>query len=351
MVDSDVEGADLGPGLHVLKDAAPLAEAGRMASRLGADLCTTLREADDTLAGRRELPVVDSDSLESLRTLARSVAVADRIARRTQERATAEVADRMTATGTGMAVHPSTIRDRAAAVEDARATLLQADQLVEASDAVEVEDPPTPIAPVAPAPAPAPPPAPPPDPPSRPRGLFRRRRQPEVEDTRESSDLLRSMAAATDEAFGARRASAAREDQRALLVARRDAAAELVRVTERAWRNLAGEGVDPADVEDVIRRLDPQHQDAVLIARETVGVRTASAVLDQLMARWQASWANLGLDCPAPEEAVDFVDRLAGPITRAIVLVGDATVRGLDVAEASPSAAVVVIEGLVDTSG
>ena len=92
----------------------------------------------------------------------------------------------------------------------------------------------------------------------------------EVEDTSESTSLLQQVAATTDEAFGARRAAAARDDQLLLLRAQRDRAMEEVRVAERAWRDLAGD--DPVeDVEAVVRRFDPQHQDALEVAQETVG--------------------------------------------------------------------------------
>ena len=329
---------DLGAGLHVFQVAAPLDRAGSLAARLGADLCATLPEADTMVAERRALPNADSDTLESLRCLARRVAAAQRIAQRTQERAAEEVADRMAGLGGGMAVHPSTIRGRAGAVEHARTELRQAGHLLEANDVIAAED--LLLAPLV-EPVAFEPVSPPPK-----RRLFGllRGSQRDVEDTRESSDLLRSMAAATDEAFGARRASMARDDQRILLVARRDSAAELVRVAERAWYDLAGEGADPADIEAALQRLDPQHQDVALVAQATVSVRAASSVFNSAMGRWQASWADLNLDAPAPGEAMASVDRLIDQMSKAVVLVGEATERGLDVAEVAPTAPVVVIK-------
>ena len=353
-VDADMDHDDLGAGLHVFRVAAPLDRAGSLAVRLGADLCTTLPEADTMVAERRALPNADTDTLESLRGLAQRVAAAQRIAQRTLERAAAAVADRMAGPGAGLAVHPSTIRERAATVEHARTELRQAGHLLEANDATDATDAtdaedllvPPPVDPVA-----FEPPPPSHAAPALPRRRlfgFLRRGQREAEDTRESSDLLRSMAAATDEAFGARRASMAQSDQRILLVARRDSAAEVVRVAERAWYDLAGEGAEPSDVEAVLHRLDPQHQDAVLMAKETVSVRAASSVFDRAMGRWQASWADLDLDPPAPGEAMESVDRLIGQLTKAVVLVGAATERGLDVAKVAPTAPVVVVETVPD---
>jgi len=340
---------DLVAGLHVFQVTAPLDRAGRLAARLGADLCATLPEADTMVAERRALPDADADTLELLGGLARRVVAAQRIAQRTQERAVAKVADRMAGLGGGMAVHPSTIRERAATVERARTELRQASHLLEANDAVAAED--LLVPPVDDALAFVPPTADAaPAPPKRRLFGFLRRDRRDTEDTQESSDLLRSMAAATDEAFGARRASMARDDQRILLVARRDSAAEVLRVAERSWYDLAGGGADPADIEAILSRLDPQHQDAALLANETVSVRAASSVFDSAMGRWQASWADLNLDAPTPGEAMESVDRLIGQITKAVVLVGEATERGLDVAEVAPTAPVVVIEAEPDGS-
>ena len=45
---------------------------------------------------------------------------------------------------------------------------------------------------------------------------------------------------------------------------------------------------------------------------------------------------------------MESVDRLIGRLTKAVVLVGAATERGLDVAEVAPTAPVVVIEAVPD---
>lgn len=314
---------------------------------MGADLCATLPEVDVIVAERRALLLADSDTLDSLRDLARRVAATERIAHRTHERAAAEVADRVASVGGGLAVHPSTIRERSETVLLARSQLHQADQRLAANQVSDVTE--------LPASSPEPdlvgaPTAPEATPPKRRLFGFLRRSTEEVEDTSESTELLRSMGAATDEAFGARRALAASEDQRMLLEARRDTAAEVVRVAERAWHELAGADADPTDPDEVVRRFDPQHQSALLMAQETVSVRTASVVFDAAMGRWQAAWSDLSLEAPIPAEAVESVDRLLGQITKAVVLVGVATERRVEVAEAAPSAPVVAVEALLDAS-
>lgn len=341
-VSDDADG-DLTPGLHVVRDAAPFAHAGEVSERLQADLCSTLAEADATLAARREQSTIDAEVIDELRVLAEQVAITQRIAQRTTDRAALEVVERMADVGVGMVVHPASIRERAASVVDARARLVQAEHLLEAHDTLAAEEDALP-----PPPPPPPPVAPVVAVPARKRGLLgflRRSKADRIEDTAESSDLLRSIAAATDDVFGARRAAAAREDRRALLVVRRDSAREVVRVAGHAWYDIAGEGADPSNVDEVVRRLDPQHQEALVAAQEMVSVRAASSVFDEAMAHWQASWAELGLEAPLPDDAEAAVERLAEDAAKAVVLVGAAADRAIDLTEADPSVVVVVIEG------
>lgn len=345
-VSDDVDD-DLEPGPPVVPDSAPLAHAGEVSERPPADLCSTLAEADAaTLAAPRGQSAVDAGVIDALRALAERVAITHRIAQRTTDRAALEVGERMADIGVGMVMHPATIRERASAVVDAHARLVQAEELLEAHDVMAAEE----------AAVPLPPPPPPPSPPMepvvasapRPRrflGFLRRGRTSQLEDTAESTDLLRSIAAATDDVFGARRASAAREAQRALLVVRRDSAYEVVRVAEHTWYDIAGEGADPTNVEDVVRRLDPQHQDALVAAQETVSVRAASTVFDEVVARWQASWAELGIEAPPPTDAEAAVERLTAGAATAVALVGAAAERVIDLTEADPSAVLVVTEG------
>jgi hypothetical protein len=300
---------------------------------------------DDPTPGRhfaREVVRVDADALDALRLLARRVAMADRIAQRTTERATSEVAERLADIGVGMAVHPATIRERGDAVLVARSQLTQAEQLLEAHDANAAEDdaraalpepPPIAVAPVV-----APPRA-------RKRGVFgflRRSKAEAAEDTTESTELLRSIGAAADDVFGARRATAARDEQRTLLVVRRNSALEVVRVAEHAWYDLAGEGADPTDVEAVVRRLDPQYQDALLAAREMASVRAATAVLDDVMTEWRSAWAELRLDAPLPADAESAVEALAERDAQAEA--DEAEERRLDLTQAEAEAAVVVVD-------
>jgi len=387
---------DLGPGLHILREVEPLKRAGSMAVSMRADLCATLPQADATLAERSALPLVDVPTLTTLQGLARRVARAHRIAARTRERAVLDVGHRLASTGAGLAVHPTTIRDRAAAVEAARNDLAAAEQTL-ADHATEVERSAERARSAAQAAAAeagntaakreaemA----------RRVRASLRARRsraiglivasfglglvllgfgiplwaallpalasslwalrhlQPSVEaddddlaGREEASSLLSQISASTDEIFSGRELQPRGGEDQTLLEARRDRAQEDVRVAEKAWQELAGEGVDIAELDEVVRRFDPQHEDARLLAGETVGVRTAEVVLHHFQQRWLAFWRELGLDAPSAEAGEEAVRELATRVSRPIVLVGPATARGVDLSRVAPAAAVVVLDG------
>src|SRR4051794_24246636 len=108
--------SELGPGVHVYPAMAALEHAGRLATELRADLCTTTAEADALFDARRAMPVLSADDLDELRALAARVVTADRIVAETRVRAAVDVAERLAETGAGMAVHPVTIRERADAL-------------------------------------------------------------------------------------------------------------------------------------------------------------------------------------------------------------------------------------------
>jgi len=356
-VESPADTAQLGPGLHVIADPAPLGRAKSLAAELGGDLCTTGPEAEELLAELTALPSLTGDALEMLRGLSRRVAIARRSVDGTVERAALEVGERLASTGSGMAIHPSAVRDRAAALVDALAALADAEaklSAAEASAAAAAESAP-PTDPPADPPVP-PPPSPGPsrvaavvdEPPAPRRRRFgwlgrRDRGRAQAEDTSESTQLLQQVAASTDEAFGARRATAARDDRLVLVRVQRDRALEDLRVAERAWRDLAGEGTGVDDVEDVVRRFDPQHQVAVEVAQETVGVRAVSVLLQRAVERWEEGWRRLGLEPPpaADQAAMDqTVDRLLRPV----VLVAEAADGAELIALAAPAAIVVRVE-------
>lgn len=370
-----------------------------MAVQLRADLCATTEQADSVLASRAALPRLDAKELDAARSLARRLARAERIASRTRDRAVAEVGERLASTSGGLAVHPSTIRERAAAVERARAAVAEAEQALADHEADVAAIDSRLVAEAALAAERA-------DQEARHlraehqhhtnRALARERMRlgvvvvvalavaatlvstgvpwwsaallpavvvtwvikqlrsshdvtdDDLEGRLEASSLLSQVGANADELFNARRAESELGQQSSLLEARRDRCLEERRVVERAWRELAGDDVDIDQIDDVMRRYDPQHEDARLLAAETVGVRTTDAVVRQFEERWQSFWAGIDRATPQVSEAEAAAERLAEEVARPIVLVGDAVSRADALAEAAPAATIVVLTESVD---
>ena len=336
------------PGRHLRADPEPLTMAKELAVELDADLCSTKREADELLIALTAFPALGPDGILLVRRLAQRVAAAQRLVDRTVDRAATDVGERLAAIGSGVAVHPTTIRERAASVVAARSALVAAEdrlRTARAADpgATESEPEPEPepepaVAPVDAAVTAAPRP-------ERRRGRWygrRRERRRYEDDTSESTRLLQQIAASTDEAFGERRANAARRELLVMLQAQRDRAEEDVRVAERSWHDLAGDD-DVADVEAVVRRFDPQHEEARALAQGSVGVRAASALLARAVERWEEWWRTHGVD-PAPAADDTWVEQLAERMARPIVVVAEATTREDGLVDAAPAAPVVVVE-------
>ncbi|MGH9274698.1 MAG: hypothetical protein ACRDZU_08640, partial [Acidimicrobiales bacterium] len=167
-------------------------------------------------------------------------------------------------------------------------------------------------------------------------------------DGEEAASFLAEVAATTDDLFGARRRSQDLAERAMQLEASRNRAEEDVRVAERGWHELAGADTDVAEVEAVVKRFDPQHEEVHLVASETAGVRATDVVLHQFRQRWLAFWRELGMSAPDPADGERAVDELAARVGRPIVLVGPAAARGPELARAAPAAPVVVLEGPVD---
>ena len=147
------------------------------------------------------------------------------------------------------------------------------------------------------------------------------------------------VAATTGEAFGA----AAGAATTSCCCSTRSATApwRTVRVAERAWRDLAGE--DPVeDVEAVVRRFDPQRQDALEIAQDTVGARAVSTLQRHALDQWTEGWKSLGFDEPAV--APDAMAAVVKRGTAAVVLTGGAVDRAEAIAHAAPAAPVLAVE-------
>jgi hypothetical protein len=389
-----LEDEPLGPGLHRQRAADPATHAAALATQLDGVVCVTRAHTVEELARRRAQRTPGPEAVASLDALAARLARAGRISERTRVRAEAEVAQRLATASAGVAVHPTTIRDRAAAVEAARRTLLDAEAEIAAEAAASASLEREPAEAVGPDPAVDGAAA---DPQS---GLLMRTRRNRAlgvmlaaagvgllllglratalwvallpllaaslwamryltpsrgsnrsdrsdrSDRAEASSLLAEVGASTDELFGARHAAQA--DERAglpsLPAVRRDRPLEELRVAERAWHELAGDDVDVEAVEDVIRRYDPQHEDARLLAADVVAVRATEALIQNLEGQWSAAWADLGADAPRPDDAADAIEALRTGAARAVVLVGEAVGEADELVRALPAAPVVVVE-------
>lgn len=380
-------GRDLGPGVHHIDAVDPPSRAADVASELDGVLCDSDPALDAVLAASTA-PEAVASSAEELRQLARRWAAVAGVASRTRQRVVDAAGARLTPAA-GLAVHPDTVRERAARVDEARAALVAAERDLAAHDA---SPPPTasaagpeavPAAPVAPA--------------DRRDGRSAARRNQAVgavvgafgvalvllaldavplwaallvpfaaalwalrhlrpvgspeaggsgaggSDATSASSLLAQMGDYTGERSSPARAQQEHEAARARLDAARSRAAEEVRVAEHAWEDLAGEGIDPADVEEVVRRFDPQLDGASHLAAASVRVRATEAAAATLAGRWATRWEELGLDPPPLEEGEQALDDLLREATRPVVLVGPVVGRAEAVAAQLPMAPVVVV--------
>lgn len=347
-VGSQAEQRNLDPGLHVQTDVDPAARATQLVAELGGDLCATPQQVADLLAELRTYPPLTPDDIGLIPGLTHRLMVARRIVDRTLERAAHDVGERLAANGSGMAIHPSAVRARGAAVVAARAALAEVEEQVRAAEAEVTE---ATTAEEAESPIPASGPSRvasfQDEPPARRRRRFfgfgrKRRARRHREETSESTSILQQVAASTDAVFGVRRAVADREERLAVLRVQRDRAQEDQRVAERAWRDLVGDDV-VEEVEAVVRRFDPQHHDALAVAQQTVGVRAANTLLLRAEQQWEAIWRDYGHEPPA-EVDQEALDRMAERLVRPVVLVSDATERAEEISVAAPAAPVVVLE-------
>jgi hypothetical protein len=380
-------GRDLGPGVHRIDAVDPPTRAADLASELGGVLCDSDASVDAVLAAS-SVPEALGPAADELRHLARRWARVAGVASRTRQRVVDAAGARLAPTA-GLAVHPDTVRERAARVEEARAALVAAER-----DLEEHEASPPPVVPVADPEAPPEEPVAPVGPRYR-RGTAARRNRavgvvvasfglalillaldalplwaaltipfgaslwalwhlrPDEQAERggsgargagSASSLLSQMGDYTGERLSPGRAQQEHEAERARLDAARSRAAEEVRLAEHAWGDLAGEGTDPGDVEEVVRRFDPQLDGAEHLAGASVRVRATDAAAATLAARWAARWEELGLDPPPLEAGEQAIDDLLGRTQRPVVLVGPVVGRAEALAAALPAAPVVVVD-------
>lgn len=141
----------------------------------------------------------------------------------------------------------------------------------------------------------------------------------DLEDTgaEEARAQLASIDAMTERLYGGRlpataaAVQVATDRRRQLLGLDRDTAVERLRVAERTWHELAGPEADPADVEELLLRRDPQRHRAAPWVRESAAVRAAEALHERARSAWRTAWEALDREPPSAADADEAVRRLA----------------------------------------
>jgi hypothetical protein len=122
---------------------------------------------------------------------------------------------------------------------------------------------------------------------------------------RQASESLDLAAATAQRAGGGIEAIDEWTGKQAALTAQVEVAATEHRAAVRAWEALAGPGADAYDLDAVLHARDPQHQIAPSSLTASPAVRTANAFHRRALARWRVAWAALGVDVPPEPDGVD----------------------------------------------
>ena len=155
-------------------------------------------------------------------------------------------------------------------------------------------------------------------------------------DEKVASRNLENVARLTDRAYG----GAALVDERSSALDPERAAAERaladandrLAYAESSWRSLVGPDADVDDVESVLRARDAQYGVSDAVVGELPSYRAASAHRRRLHAQWKLAWWALDRPVPGLEEASAAVDALEAEGVDQIVVEGAAS-GGLDADE------------------
>jgi hypothetical protein len=79
---------------------------------------------------------------------------------------------------------------------------------------------------------------------------------------------------------------------------------ERLRAARRDWGVAAGFEADPEDVDEVIRRRDPQFGLTDDLVSSSPSARAVTSVLRQVRSDWRSLWAALGRTAPPPDKAL-----------------------------------------------
>ena len=313
-----VEQLAVGARVDEVTATDPEAAAEAIALDQGAELVADETEAAAAVTARRAAAALDVRGIAELRRLADALDRTERIRARTERGVHDGLAQRVARTS-GLALHPSSIRDAAAAVVDAEAALAYPTEPIEADPgagaagrgraprvlavgvalaviawcaalllALAGAAVPVALAVGAGGSLLA-------------LGATRRRRRP-------PSAALARAPVASREANGARALERTRAEER-------------LRSAQRHWERLVGPRADPHDLDAVLRLHDPQ-LDFGAADETSPTIRAVSAVERRAAARWRVAWARLGYDdAPARDRVEDELDRLRAGAARPVVVV------------------------------
>jgi HEPN domain-containing protein len=359
-------------GIRVIHADDPVAAALELAEELGAELIDDEASAEAAVAARVEAgrteavalspdelaelraraalggPSIDAATLHELRRLASELGRAERIRSRTEVSLTEHLTQRLS-NGSTVSIHPSSIREAAAAVVAAEAELADAEHALAQVGEEPVPEPaePAPMAfedlPSAVDEASS----------TRRRGnvavvavvlillgaavvLFalgappvaagavvalalaagfvltvRGRR--EQEDTVAVSERSSALASATAHITLAEDDARTREmrgrwlDNKLGLQMAVERVGERARSARRHWESLTGPDADPYDIDGVLRARDPQFELLGAATKASPTVRTANALHRAAAARWRIAWAGLGHPEPPTLDEADLM--------------------------------------------
>ncbi|MBV9923253.1 MAG: hypothetical protein JOY78_20710 [Pseudonocardia sp.] len=97
---------------------------------------------------------------------------------------------------------------------------------------------------------------------------------------------------------------------------------ERLRSARRDWGLAAGFEADPEDVDDVIRRRDPQFDLTADLVAAAPSARAVAAVHRRVRADWRCLWASLGRSAPPPDKPL--VTALVQDVRNVVMLPGEA---------------------------
>jgi hypothetical protein len=97
---------------------------------------------------------------------------------------------------------------------------------------------------------------------------------------------------------------------------------ERLRSARRDWGLAAGFEADPEDVDDVIRRRDPQFDLTADLVAAAPSARAVAAVHRRVRADWRSLWASLGRSAPPPDKPL--VTTLVQDVRNVVMLPGEA---------------------------